>query len=402
MDSPILGSSLSDLRRDRTSVKWRVFGEDVLPVWVAEMDARACEPVVEAVTAAMRRGDTGYSWAPPYVDAFARYAADSWAWEVDPEATSLVADVMIGVAEMLRMLTDPGAAVVVSPPVYESFYGFIEAIGRRVLEAPLTPEGRLSSDTLVEAFREAHAMGGRPAYLLCNPQNPTGTVHSRSELAMVAAVAEEYGVRVVADEIHAPLVYAGSSFTPYLTVPGAERGFSVFSPSKGWNLAGLKAALVVAGAGSAAELRLLPEVHRHGASHLAVLAHTAALDEGRDWLARLLLELDGNRGLLASLLARHLPSVGYRMPEATYLAWLDFRAVRLGDDPATELRHRGAVALSSGPRYGTPGRGFARLNLATSPEILTEAVIRMAAAVRRAQPADGPGPDSPPARPATR
>ncbi len=380
MDSPILGTPLAQLRRDRTSVKWRLFGEDVLPAWVAEMDARPCPAVVDAVTAAVARGDTGYSWGPPYVAALQRYAADTWGWAIDSEATSQVADVMIGVAEVLRLLTDPGAAVVLSPPVYDSFYGFVDAIGRQVVEAPLTESGRLSPDTLVAAFREARDLGGRAAYLLCNPQNPTGALHSRSELAMVAAVAEEYGLRVVSDEIHAPLVYAGGTFTPYLTVPGAERGLSVLSPSKGWNLAGLKGALVVAGAAAVDELRTLPEVHRHGAGHVAVLAHIAALDDGREWLSQLLGELDANRRLLGSLLAEHLPQVGYRMPEATYLAWLDCRDLGLGDDPAAVFRTRGRVALSPGRRYGTPGRGFARLNIATSPEILAEAVTRMASA----------------------
>ncbi len=381
MDSPILATPLEQLRATRTSVKWRAFDPDVLPVWVAEMDARPCAAVVDAVTAAMHRGDTGYSWGPPYVAAVRRYAADTWGWEIDPAATSQTADVMIGVAELLRLLTDDGAAVVVSPPVYDAFYGFIDAIGRRVVEAPLTDEGRLSPDTLLDAFREARGLGGRPAYLLCNPQNPTGAVHTRAELAMVAAVAEEYDVRVVSDEIHAPLVHAGSTFTPYLTVPGAGRGFAMFSPSKGWNLAGLKAGLAVAGPDAVADLRRLAEVHRHGASHLAVQAHIAALDDGREWLGRLMAELDENRRLLATLLAEHLPQVRYRVPEATYLAWLDCRDLGLGDDPATAFRRVGRVALSSGHRYGTPGAGFARFNLATSPEIITEAVTRMASAL---------------------
>ncbi len=115
MDSRILGTPLERLRQDRTSVKWRLFEQDVLPVWVAEMDAGPCPAVVDAVTAAVRRGDTGYSWGPPYVAAVQRYAADTWGWQVDAGATSQVADVMIGVAELLRLLTDPGAAVVVSP-----------------------------------------------------------------------------------------------------------------------------------------------------------------------------------------------------------------------------------------------------------------------------------------------
>ena len=178
--------------------------------------------------------------------------------------------------------------------------------------------------------------------------------------------------------MHAPVVYEGGrGFTPFLTVPGAERAFSVFSPSKGWNLAGLKSALAVAGPG-ASDVRL-HEVHTHGSSHLGAIAHVAAMDDGRQWQARLLGELDANRLLLGRLLAEHLPDVRWVAPEATYLAWLDCRPLGLGDDPAAVFRRRGRVALASGPGYGADaGRGFARLNFATAPEVLEDAVRRMA------------------------
>jgi len=201
--------------------------------------------------------------------------------------------------------------------------------------------------------------------------------------ATLAALADEFGVRVVADEIHAPIVLpGGAAFTPFLTVPGGERGFSVFSPSKGWNLAGLKSALVLAGAQAADDLARLHEVHTHGSSHIGAIAHVAALDDGRQWLAQLLLELDANRTLLARLLAEHLPGIRWQAPDATYLAWLDCRDLGLGDDPSSVFLRQGRVALGSGPQYGPQtGRGFVRLNLATSPEIIEDAVGRMSTAL---------------------
>jgi hypothetical protein len=248
MSAPLLRGLDSDHRRDRTSVKWVAYPPDVLPLWVAEMDAAPCPAVVDAVTSAMRRGDTGYGWGPRYAEAVARYADATWGWQVDTDASMIVPDVMIGASELLRLLTDEGGPVVISSPTYNAFYGFLDAIGRRTVDAPLTGDGRLDPEALRTAFREATARGERAAYLLCNPQNPTGTVHSRDELTTLAALADEFGVRVVADEIHAPIVFPGGpAFTPFLTVPGGERGFSVFSPSKGWNLAGLKSALVMAG-----------------------------------------------------------------------------------------------------------------------------------------------------------
>ncbi|MFW5474062.1 MalY/PatB family protein [Knoellia sp. CPCC 206450] len=386
MTSTLLTGDATTWRPRRTGVKWGVYADDVLPLWVAEMDAEPCLPVVEAVEAAMRRGDTGYPLGAEYVEAAATYASDTWSWSVDTRRTSPVADVMIGVAEVLRGVTDPGGPVVVSSPVYNAFFDFVDMTGRRVVDAPLTPAGRLDPEALDRAFGEAragvergsHALHG-PAYLLCNPQNPTGTLHTREELETLAAIAEHHGVTVVADEIHAPIVHDGD-FTPYLTVAGAQRGVSLLSASKAWNLAGLKAALVVTGE-EAPPGATLHEVHSHGASHLGQIAGIAAWTQGREWLAKVTEEIDANRTLLTRLLAERLPQIRYAVPAATYLAWLDCRELALGDDPAVVLRERGRVAFSSGPSFGETGRGFVRVNLATSPEILTEAVDRMARAL---------------------
>jgi cystathionine beta-lyase len=153
------------------------------------------------------------------------------------------------------------------------------------------------------------------------------------------------------------------------------------SASKAWNLAGLKAALAIAGPDAAADLARIPEEVSHGPSHVGIIAHTAALRDGGDWLDNLLSGLDDNRRLLADLLAEHLPAVRYEPNQATYLAWLDCRELGLRDDPATVFLEHGRVALNSGAHFGTGGAGFVRLNLATSPELITEAVRRMAAAV---------------------
>ena len=365
-------------------MKWRTYPADVLPLWVAEMDVPLAEPVVRAVTEAMELGDTGYPAGTAYAEALAAFAAERWGWHgLAVERTAVVPDVMLGVVEMLKLVTGPGDPVVVNPPVYPPFFQFVAHMDRRITEAPLGADGRLDLGALEDAYRRATAGGGRAAHLLCSPHNPTGTVHTAGELSAVAALAERYGVRVVVDEIHAPLTADGVGFVPYLSVPGAESGLSVMSASKGWNLAGLKAALAIAGPGAAADLALLPEEVGHGPSHVGILAHTAALRDGTAWLDALLAGLDDNRRLLAALLAEHLPEVSCRPGEATYLAWLDCRALGLGDDPAEVFLERGRVAVSSGLGFGTGGTGHVRLNLATSPEILTEGVRRMAAALHR-------------------
>ncbi|RLP93972.1 MalY/PatB family protein [Micromonospora sp. CV4] len=371
-----------DQLRQRTSLKWREYPDDVLPLWVAEMDVPLAEPVARAITDAVARGDTGYTAGTAYAGALAEFARRRWGWDgLAVERSALTPDVMHGVVEALRLVTEPGDAVVVNCPVYPPFYEFVAHAGRRIVEAPLGEDLRIDLGTLKDAFRQARA-GGRPAaYLLCNPHNPTGVTHTADELAAVAGLAERHGVRVVADEIHAPVVAAGERFVPYLSVPGAENGLSLMSASKGWNLAGLRAALLVAGPAAAGDLARVPYEVSVSTSHLGVIAHTAAFGDGGEWLDALLTGLDDNRRLLAGLLTEHLPAIRHRPGQATYLAWLDCRALGLGDDPATVFLERGRVALNSGSAFGTGGDGHVRLNLATAPELITEAVRRMATAV---------------------
>lgn len=363
-------------------MKWRTYPDDVLPLWVAEMDVPLAEPIVRAVTDALALGDTGYPAGTGYAEALAAFADKRWGWDgLAVERTAIVPDVMLGVVEMLKLVTGPGDAVVVNSPVYPPFYQFVGHMDRRVVEAPLGADQRIDLDALDETFRRSVTGGRRAAFLLCSPHNPTGTVHTAEELSAVAALADRHGVRVVADEIHAPLTAEGVEFVPYLSVPGGESGLSLMSASKAWNLAGLKAALAIAGPAAAADLARLPEEVSHGPSHLGVIAHTAALRDGTGWLDALLAGLDDNRRLLANLLAEHLPTITYRPAEATYLAWLDCRALGLDEDPADVFLHRGRVALNSGIPFGTGGAGHVRLNLATSPELIAEGVRRMAAAL---------------------
>lgn len=375
MTSRILAGDAANWRSSRTGVKWGLYADDVLPLWVAEMDAEPCVPVVEAVSAALQRGDTGYPLGHDFVNAAVAYAAQTWSWAIERSRVTPVADVMTALSEVVRSVTGPSGPVVVSSPVYNAFFDFVAMTGRQIVDAPLDVNGRLDPEVLDRTFGEVTAGGEQAAYLLCNPQNPTGTVHSAAELETLAAIAHQHHVVVIADEIHAPIVHDGT-FTPFLSVPGGERGVSLLSASKAWNLAGLKAALAVIGHDARSDVAL-HEVHTHGASHLGQIAAVAAWTDGRAWLVQVTEEINANRALLGRLLAQHLPEIGYAAPAATYLAWLDCRPLGWGDDPAAVLRERGRVALSPGLSFGETGRGFVRLNLATSPEIVTEAVERM-------------------------
>lgn len=374
----ILGADLAT-NRLRTSVKWRAFPPDVLPLWVAEMDALLAPPVVAEVTGLIGRGDTGYAWPEPYVEAFADFVHQRWQWSVDPADVRVVADVMVGMEELTRILLPEGGRVLVDDPVYDAFALHAEAIRRDLRRVPLTAGNRLDLDALEEAFATSLRDGVPSVYWLCNPQNPTGTVPSRSELEGLRDIAALHDVRVLSDEIHAPLCVENGAFVPYLTVD--PRGLTATSPSKAFNLAGLKAGLVTAGPDARDVLGRLHPVVSYAASHVAVRAHTAAYRDGGSWLDGVRDELAENRALLRGLLGSRLPEVRWATPEATYLAWLDVSGLGLGNRPAHTLLSAARVALGEGTNYGPAGVGHVRLNLATSPAIITEAVERISGAV---------------------
>ena len=365
--------------RARASLKWQHHGPDVLPLWVAEMDVLPAPEVVEALCAAARTGDTGYPRTTPvYAEAFAQFAHDRWAWDPDPGLAAPCADVMTGIRVLVESLVAPGGPVVIPSPVYPPFAATARELRRQVVAVPLTGTGRLDVPAIRAALEELGAAGAPPAVvLLCSPHNPTGVVHTRQELSELAAAATDHGATVVSDEVHAALTAPGVAFTPWLSV--AASGFVVTSAAKAFNLAGLKAGLIVAAPGSRQQLRALPESVRYGASHLGVIGHVAGLRSDPVWLEAVRANIAANQQLLADLLARRLPQVRHRTPEATYLAWLDLTGLGLGDDPADALLARGRVALNPGPSFGPGGAGHARINVACPAAVLSEAVDRIAA-----------------------
>jgi cystathionine beta-lyase len=367
---------LAELRH-RRSVKWQQFPADVLPLFVAEMDYGLAPPVTEALLEAVRRADTGYPRSGPELgQAYAGFAGRHWGWEVDPTQVTAVTDVGVGAVELLRLLARPGDVIAFSPPVYPPFFDWVPETGNRILEVPLAHDDagyRLDLAAIEAAFATHPA-----AYVLCNPHNPVGRVHTADELAALVRLAALYRVPLISDEIHAPLVLPSATYTPLLAVPGAaEVAVSVVSASKAFNLAGLKCAAVVTGS-----RRMAQTVERFRfdtddrVGHFGVLASVAAFTDGDDWLAALLTTLDARRAQLGDLLRAHLPAVRWVPPEATYLAWLDCSA--LAAEPRDLFLDQARVALEPGTRFGAAGAGHVRLNFATSPEILTEAVTRMA------------------------
>ena len=380
MSTPFTTYSLDQLK-SRTSAKWQHYGADVLPLWVAEMDATIAPSVVEAVNAAMTSGDTGYAVGDVYGEAFVEYSKRHWNLDLDPAYTIPVIDVIRGLGSVISHATEPGAPIVITPPVYYPFAMIVAGTGRTLVNAPMTAAGRFDPETLEKGFAEAAAMGKGGMVLISNPHNPTGVVHTREELTTLAVLANKHGLRILSDEIHAPLMMPGYEFISILDIPEAADAIVVTSASKSYNLAGLKGALIVTNKESSEFVRSMKAEYLEAPSHLGTIAHVAALRGGDEWIAAVNKDIDRNRHLVTELVSTFLPGAKYTPVEATYLAWVDCRALGLGDDPGQVFLEKGKVAFSSGHVFGEGGEGHIRVNMGTSPEILTEAFRRAAQAL---------------------
>jgi cystathionine beta-lyase len=375
--------------RGRTSVKWTKYGPDVLPLFVAEMDFPLAEPVRRLLHELIDLGDTGYPVGTAYVEAFARFAQRRYGWPVDPDAVSTVPDVMTGVEFAIAELTEPGDPVAFLTPAFPPFFVAVHTLRRAVAGVPLAGDAdvgaTIDGDALARTLRD-----GAKAVLLCNPHNPTGRRFTPDELATVAELADRYGVPVISDEIHAPLVLdaVGSRHVPFATLDAESAASSVclHSASKGWNLPGLKAAVMITGDPGPQKrfdpAALLELGERAGI--LGVAAGAAAFDEAESWLDDAVAYIAANHRLVQQAMPRALPGARVMRAEATYLAWLDLRATEVsgGGEPATVLLQRAGVALVPGPDFGERYGGWARMNVATSTAILREAIGRITSLAR--------------------
>ena len=375
--------SIEALRQRRT-VKWTLYGPEVLAAWVAEMDFDVAPAVRTALLDAVDREDFGYVPADlsALTTACAGFLADAYDWAVPPTRVFAVADVLSAMGAALDLFSPPGCGVVVPTPAYSPFFEIVALGGRPVIEVPLVSGGERPTLDL-ERIDAALGAGAR-AVLLCSPHNPTGRVFEGHELIALAEIVDRHGARVVADEVHAPLVHPGHVHMPYAAVSeaAAEHTVTVTSASKAWNLAGLKCAQVVTtNHADAAAWRSLPIFRVPGPTPLGIAASTAAYREGGPWLAELVTYLDGNRRRLGQLLADGLPHIAYQPPEATFLAWFDCAALGL-EDPARFFLDHARVALGDGPPFGLGYDAFVRLNFATSRSLLEQIVEAMIESVR--------------------
>jgi cystathionine beta-lyase len=385
--------------RSRPGVKWRAVGHNVLPCWIADMDFPSPHPVRQALAQLAAGGDLGYRpWDQAEV-LEQRWANRMWArygWLPRTGQLRPFTELVQAVEAIVHFATSPGDGVVLLTPSYPPFVEAIEQAGRRLLAVPALagPQGwAFDLDAAARAAAQARAL------VLVNPHNPTGRMLSRSELMVLGQLAEHYDLLVVSDEVHADLALAGGRrHVPFASLSEelARRTVTLYSASKSYNLGGMGCAIAHIGHPAVARaLDVLPTHLLGGVGAAAVTATLAAWSpEGDAWLERCLVRLRHNRQALAAWLctAGAASGVAGFVPDATYLAWLDLRATALDEDPAAWLLRQARVKLNSGPTFGPGGAGFARLNFATTPGLLTQALDRIAQSLaeRPGRPSAGP------------
>ncbi len=380
----------ADFLRARRTVKWHHYDDDVLPCWVADMDFAVAPEVRAAMDHLARDLDYGYPFrgkdgaASALAQAFVRRMQARFGWTPDAADVLPVGDLVQGSFASVMAFSDPGDTVVLQMPSYPPFRTAIKDTGRVVQEDHMRDDGaRYAID--LDALEKATGPRAR-ILLFCHPHNPTGRAFSRAELEAVARFAEKHDLIIVSDEIHCDLVYSPHKHIPFasLSPKVAARTVTLSSATKGFNIAGLRCGVLHFGSPALKErfVQRIPPKLLGTPGITGIDATIAAWDHAQPWCDKVLALLQKNRDWLAEAVAREFPQAVMRLPEATYLAWLDFARLHLPQPAGTFFLEKARVGLSPGENFGEQYGAFARLNFATSPAILKEIVARMAAAVR--------------------
>lgn len=370
-----------DHLRKRKSVKWRKFPEDVIPMHVAEMDFPISPAIKASLISMIENDDLGYAFPLPELgSSFSAFSNRHWGFAPNPDMVFPVTDVGVAGVELLRALIPDGGKVLVNSPIYASFRKWISESKNQIIDAPLRLENNswvLDIDSIEQRFKE-----GIDVYLLCSPHNPVGAVHSEADLKSIAALAEKYGVVVLADEIHAPLTHSSANFVPFASVSDEARavGITITSSSKSFNTAGVKGGLISFESNALKDrvMEKLPMAVPYRTSILGISAMIASFNDSDGWLAETVATIEGNFTLLNSLLADKPWATTFDQ-RATYLAWIDLEGMGI-DNPAKEILEQARVSLVAGSDHSIDDGSylrFARMNLGTYPEIIELAVGRI-------------------------
>ena len=371
-------------RRNTDSIKWGLYEEDVLPLWVADMDFTSPPSVIEALQQRAAHGVFGYARESTELkELIAARMENLYGWKIKLEDILLLPGVVAAFNLVCQAVAQPGESILIQPPVYPPFFSAPGYAGARAVfnNINLNTAGEYAID--LEDFEAAIEKDTR-AFLLCNPHNPLGRVFTKTELIGIAQICLKHGLVICSDEIHSDLVFEGYQHIPIASLDKEveARTVTLLAPSKTYNIAGLECSALIC---TNPDLRVRIQKARRGllgwVNLMGMTAGLAAYKHGDEWLKQVLYLLQGNRDYLMQYLAEKIPGIHMIRPEATYLAWLDCRELNLPQSPAQFLLEKARVALNNGEDFGEPGKGYVRLNFGCSRETLTEALDRIKQAV---------------------
>lgn len=381
-------------RIETNSMKWTRYPKNVLPLWVADTDFQAPPAILDGLRAAIEHGVLGYEIVSHQLrKTVATRMETLYGWQVEPAAVVPTPGIVAAFNAAAWALAEPGQGVLIQPPVYPPFLRLEKNPGLRNQLAQLSCQneaGELRYSVDWDSFRAAiHSQGARTRFfLLCNPHNPTGQVYSRADLLKMAEICLEQGVTIVSDEIHSEILLGGARHIPIATLsPEIEQNtITLVAPSKTYNVPGLYCGFAIIPNHELrkqfreASARLIHEINSMGLL-AGEIAYSGACDE---WLAEQMAYLTANRDFVCSYLSETLPQVAVTRPQATYLSWLDCRALDLAGLPTAHdfFLKNSRVALNKGEDFGPGGQGFVRLNFGAPRQRVQEALERMAAAIK--------------------
>lgn len=369
-------------RRNTRSYKWDSAADnDVLPLWVADMDFRTAPAVVKALERRVKHGIFGYVKVPDeYYQSVTNWFARRHGWQFQKEWMIYTSGVVPAISAIIKALAEPGDGIVVQTPVYNCFFSSIRNNGCRIVSSPLIYDGR----TYRMDFEDLETKTADPnvkAMLLCNPHNPAGRVWTRDELVRLGEICRRNHVTVISDEIHCELVFPGHTYLPFASISDQHLWNSVtcISPSKSFNMAGLQIANIIA-RDDALRQRIDRAININevcDVNPFGVEATIAAYNQGEEWLMQLLGYLQGNYETLCEFFGKYLPQIAVTELEGTYLVWTDCRKLGLSSDVLqSRLLAEAGVWLNSGTMYGAEGEGFMRWNIACPRSVLAQAMER--------------------------
>lgn len=352
---------------------------DMIPMWVADMDFPSPPAVKEALARVLERGTWGYTMSgKPDKEALSAYWARRHGTKIDPAHVVLSPCVVTGLKLALRAVTKEGDGILINPPVYGPFMMSITANGRRIVESPLVADENNRYSMNLAEMEEKLASGEAKAVMICSPHNPVGRAWSEAELTALVGICRKHGAKIICDEIHADFVYAPGTHVSILNIPGArEMAVMLCAASKTFNVAGLEQSAIVC---EDDEIRAAIERDMNAAgvkagNCFALAATRAAYTDCDAWIDGLKAYLAGSRDMVAAYVAENMPKIKVSPLEATYLMWLDCRALGLAQEELLARIGEAHVKVNDGLFFGEAGRGFIRLNIGC-PRSQIEAALK--------------------------